>query len=291
MDSQTFPKEPIAIIGTSCRFPGDANTPSKLWDLLCERRDVQSPIPKQRFNADAFYNRNGDKNGCTDVKKAYLLLEDIRAFDAAFFGINPREAEAMDPQQRLLLEAVYEATEAAGLPMEDLKGSDTAVYVGSMTADYHELLMRDPQDMPKYMATGTARSILSNRISYLFDWKGPSMTIDTACSSSLVAVYDAVMALRNGVSRIACAGGVNLILGPEMMISESKLHMLSPTGRSRMWDASANGYARGEGVAAIMMKTLSQALKDGDHIEGIIREIGVNSDGRQFNKNNLALKL
>ncbi|UZP45241.1 hypothetical protein NXS19_013053 [Fusarium pseudograminearum] len=186
----------------------------------------------------------------------------------------------MDPQQRLLLEAVYEATETAGLPIEDLKGSDTAVYVGCMTGDYHEMLMRDPQDMPKYMATGTARSILSNRISYLFDWKGPSMTIDTACSSSLVAVYDAAMALRNGVSRIACAGGVNLILGPEMMISESKLHMLSPTGRSRMWDASANGYARGEGVAAIMMKTLSQALADGDHIEGIIREIGVNSDGR-----------
>ncbi|KAM0360408.1 hypothetical protein ACHAP4_002485 [Fusarium culmorum] len=280
MSSQSFSKEPIAIIGTSCRFPGGASTPSKLWDLLIEKKDVQSSIPPERFNVDAFYSSNGDKNGCTDVKKAYLLAEDIRLFDASFFKINPREAEAMDPQQRLLLEAVYEATETAGLPMEDLKGSDTAVYVGCMTGDYHEMLMREPQDMPKYMATGTARSILSNRISYLFDWKGPSMTIDTACSSSLVAVYDAVTALRNGVSRIACAGGVNLILGPEMMISESKLHMLSPTGRSRMWDASANGYARGEGVAAIMMKTLSQALADGDHIEGIIREIGVNSDGR-----------
>ncbi|XEU96090.1 hypothetical protein FSHL1_001375 [Fusarium sambucinum] len=280
MSSQSFTKEPIAIIGTSCRFPGGANTPSKLWDLLTEKRDVQSHIPPERFNVDAFYSSNGDKNGCTDVKKAYLLSEDIRLFDASFFKINPREAEAMDPQQRLLLEAVYEATETAGLPMEDLKGSDTAVYVGCMTGDYHEMLMRDPQDMPKYMATGTARSILSNRISYLFDWKGPSMTIDTACSSSLVAVYDAVTALRNGVSRIACAGGVNLILGPEMMISESKLHMLSPTGQSKMWDASANGYARGEGVAALVMKKLSQALADGDHIEGIIREIGVNSDGR-----------
>ncbi|SCO56459.1 fusarin C cluster-polyketide synthase/NRPS [Fusarium fujikuroi] len=278
--NQYLPKEPIAIIGTSCRFPGGANTPSKLWDLLCEKRDVQSRIPNDRFNVDAFYSTNGDKNGCTDVKNAYVLSEDIRVFDASFFKINPREAEAMDPQQRLLLEAVYEATEAAGLPMEDLKGSDTAVYVGCMTGDYHEMLMRDPQDMPKYMATGTARSILSNRISYLFDWKGPSMTIDTACSSSLVAVYDAVTALRNGVSKIACAGGANLILGPEMMISESKLHMLSPTGRSRMWDASANGYARGEGVAAIMMKTLSQALADGDHIQGVIREIRVNSDGR-----------
>ncbi|KAF9779409.1 fus1 actin binding activity protein [Fusarium sp. DS 682] len=280
MGNPRLAKEPIAIIGTSCRFPGGANNPSKLWDLICEKRDVQSIIPNDRFNIEGFYSPNGEKSGCTDVKKAYLLSEDIRVFDAAFFKINPREAEAMDPQQRLLLEAVYEATEAAGLPMEDLKGSDTAVYVGCMTGDYHEMLIRDPHDMPKYMATGTARSILSNRISYLFDWKGPSMTIDTACSSSLVAVYDAVTALRNGVSRIACAGGSNLILGPEMMISESKLHMLSPTGRSRMWDASADGYARGEGVAAIMMKTLSHALEDGDHIHGIIREIGVNSDGR-----------
>lgn len=242
---------------------------------------MQTPIPPERFNPDAFYHRNGEKSGCTDVKKAYLLTEDIRSFDASFFKINPREAEAMDPQQRLLLETVYEATEAAGLPYEDLKGSNTAVYVGSMTGDYHEMLLRDPQDMPKYMATGTARSILSNRVSYFFDWKGPSMTIDTACSSSLVAVHEAVTALRLGVSNIACAAGANLILGPEMMISESKLHMLSPTGRSKMWDASANGYARGEGTAAIVMKTLSQALSDGDHVYGIIRETGVNSDGRK----------
>ncbi|KAM6517298.1 Hybrid PKS-NRPS synthetase luc5 [Fusarium solani] len=279
MGAPNSTREPIAIVGTACRFPGGANTPSKLWDLLCEKRDVQTRIPPERFNPDAFYHRNGEKSGCTDVKKAYLLTEDIRAFDASFFKINPREAEAMDPQQRLLLETVYEATEAAGLPYEDLKGSNTAVYVGSMTGDYHEMLLRDPQDMPKYMATGTARSILSNRVSYFFDWKGPSMTIDTACSSSLVAVHEAVTALRLGVSNIACAAGTNLILGPEMMISESKLHMLSPTGRSKMWDASANGYARGEGTAAIMMKTLSQALSDGDHVYGIIRETGVNSDG------------
>ena len=135
---------------------------------------MQTPIPTQRFNVDAFYNRNGEKNGCTNVKDAYLLSEDIRLFDAAFFKTNPREAEAMDPQQRLLLETVYEATEAAGLPYENLEGSDTAVYVGSMTGDYHEMMLRDPQDMPKYMATGTARSILSNRVSYFFDWKGPS---------------------------------------------------------------------------------------------------------------------
>nr|ACS68554.1 hybrid PKS-NRPS protein [Metarhizium anisopliae] len=280
MSQNSIVREPIAVVGVACRFPGEATSPSKLWDLVCEKRDVQKPISSDRFNSDAFYNSNGEASGCTDVKRAYLLSEDIRLFDASFFRTNALEAEAMDPQQRLLLETVYEAIESAGLPLEDLKGSDTAVYVGSMTGDYHEMLLRDPQDMPKYMATGTARSILSNRLSYFFDWKGPSMTIDTACSSSLVAVHEAVTALRLGVSTIACAAGANLILGPEMMISESNLHMLSPTGRSRMWDASANGYGRGEGTAAVIMKTLLQALKDGDYIHGIIRETGVNSDGR-----------
>lgn len=143
-------QESVAIIGSACRFPGGANSPSKLWDLLCEKRDVQQPITSDRFNADAFYNKDGERPGCTDVRRAYLLTEDIRTFDAAFFKTNPREAEAMDPQQRLLLETVYEATEAAGLPYEDLRGSNTAVYVGSMTGDYHEMLLRDPAHMPKY---------------------------------------------------------------------------------------------------------------------------------------------
>ncbi|XP_044716927.1 AMP-binding enzyme domain-containing protein [Hirsutella rhossiliensis] len=280
MNTPVQAREPIAIVGIACRFPGGANSPSKLWDLLCEKRDVQETIPVERFNIDAFYDVNSEKAGCTNARKAYLLSEDIRRFDAAFFQTSPPEAEAMDPQQRLLLETVYEATEDAGLPYQSLKGSNTAVYVGSMTGDYHEMLLRDVQHLPKYMATGTARSILSNRISYFFDWKGPSMTIDTACSSSLVAVHEAVTALRSGVSDVACAAGANLIIGPEMMVSESKLHMLSPTGRSRMWDASADGYARGEGTATVVLKRLSQALKDGDRIHGLIRETGVNSDGR-----------
>ncbi|KAF4595806.1 putative polyketide synthase [Ophiocordyceps camponoti-floridani] len=270
-------EEPIAVVGVACRFPGGANSPSKLWDLLCEKRDVQQTI--SRFNVDGFYDDNGEKSGCTNAKKAYLLSEDIRLFDAAFFRTSPHEAESMDPQQRILLETVYEATEDAGIPLKP-DGSNVAVYVGNMTGDYHEMLLRDPQHLPKYMATGTARSILSNRVSYFFNWKGPSVTIDTACSSSLVAVHEAVTTLRLGVSDVACAAGTNLILGPEMMISESKLHMLSPTGRSNMWSASADGYARGEGVAAVILKTLSRALKDGDHIHALIRATGVNSDGR-----------
>ncbi|KAM6478067.1 putative PKS-NRPS protein [Trichoderma sp. SZMC 28011] len=272
--------EPIAIVGLGCRFPGSSNTPSKLWDLICEKRDILKKIPVDRFNAENYFHEDGERQGLMNVKHAYTLEEDIREFDAAFFKTNAREAEAMDPQQRILLETVYEALESGGFSMSDMQGSDTCVYVGSMTGDYHEMLMRDPQDMPKYMATGTARSILSNRISYFFDWHGPSMTIDTACSSSLVAVHEAVQALRMGTSKVACAAGANLILGPEMMISESKLHMLSPTGRSRMWDAAADGYARGEGFGAVILKTLSQAISDKDNIHCIIRETGVNSDGR-----------
>ncbi|CAK1360631.1 unnamed protein product [Cercospora beticola] len=274
------PPEPIAVVGVGCRFPGGCNTPSKLWDLVCEQRDIQSKIPTERYNSDAFHHEDGSKPGCTNVSHGYFLDEDIRAFDAAFFRMNPAEIEAVDPQQRMLLETVYEALEFAGITMDQLRGTDTAVYVGCMTSDYTEMLLRDPLDFPKYMAPGTARSILSNRISYFYDWHGPSMSIDTACSASLVAIHEAVQALRSGVSRVACAAGSNAILGPENFIIESKLQLLSPTGRSRMWDAAADGYARGEGAAALIMKKLSHALADGDEVYCIIRETGVNSDGR-----------
>lgn len=272
--------EPIAIVGSACRFPGGANAPSKLWDLLREPKDVQMEIPASRFNPDGFYHPDGTHHGTSNVRHSYLLSEDCRQFDAQFFGIKPVEANAIDPQQRILLETTYESIEAAGLQAEKLRGSDTAVYIGLMCGDYADLQLRDPEAFPTYIATGTARSIMSNRISYFFDWHGPCMTIDTACSSSLVAVHHAVQTLRSGTSRIAIAGGSNLCLGPEPYIGESNLAMLSPTGRSRMWDATADGYARGDGVAAVVLKTLSSALKDGDHIECVIRETGVNQDGR-----------
>ncbi|PHH61189.1 hypothetical protein CDD81_712 [Ophiocordyceps australis] len=185
----------------------------------------------------------------------------------------------MDPQQRLLMETVYEAVEAAGLTIEGLKGSDTSVFVGAMSADYDALQLRDLDTMPTYLATGIARSLLSNRISYFFDWHGPSMTIDTACSSSLVAIHHAVRSLRSSESSIAVACGSNVILGPESYIMGSKLKMLSPDGLSRMWDEAANGYARGEGVAAIVLKPLSSAIADGDDIECLVRGTGINQDG------------
>ena len=289
--------EPIAIIGSSCRFPGGATSPAKLWDLLREPQDVLQEIPSNRFDVRGFYHPNSQFPGHTNVQHSYLLDQDVAHFDAQFFNITAGEAVAMDPQQRLLLETVYEGLETAGLTIEGLKGSDTGVYVGVMYGDYESIQYRDLQHVPKHLAigtssisndfylltechTGTARSVVSNRISYFFDWHGPSLTIDTACSSSLVAVHQAVQALRLGEATVALAAGSNLLLGPEPYIHESKLHMLSPDGRSRMWDEGANGYARGDGVGVVVLKTLSQALANEDNIEAVIRETGVNQDGR-----------
>lgn len=278
--SETSVPEPIALIGSGCRFPGEASSPSKLWDLISNPRDLLSEIPKDRFDPKGFYHPNGERHGATNVAHSYLLSEDVRHFDTSFFSINPREAESMDPQHRILLETVYESLESAGLQMKDMQGSETGVYVGLMTNDYHDLQLRDMETIPMYTGTGTTRSILSNRISYFFDWKGPSMTIDTACSSSLIAVHQAVQSLRSGECSVALAAGANLILGPEMYIIESKLHMLSASGRCRMWDEKADGYGRGEGFAAVVLKTLSAAIRDGDKIECVIRETGTNQDGR-----------
>ncbi|KAH7127284.1 hypothetical protein EDB81DRAFT_907428 [Dactylonectria macrodidyma] len=273
-------REPIAIVGSSCRFPGGASSPSKLWELLEKPRDVVQEIPASRFSTKAFHHPDGQHHGSANVKHAYLLNDDPRVFDRDFFAINPKEAEAMDPQQRILLETVYEGLESAGYSIQQLRGSSTAVFVGCMSFDYQFVAIRGIESLPQYHATGTAMSILANRVSYVYDWRGPSATIDTACSSSLVAMHQAVSALRNGDAKMAVAAGSNLILGPEPFIAESKLNMLSPNGRSYMWDAAADGYTRGEGCAVVLLKTLSQALVDGDHIECIVRETGVNSDGK-----------
>ncbi|KAL2163186.1 hypothetical protein VTH06DRAFT_5242 [Thermothelomyces fergusii] len=230
--------------------------------------------------AIAFYHPDGEHHGTTNSPKGYFIDQDHRVFDAAFFNISPKEAEAIDPQQRMLLEVVYEALESAGYSLHQCAGEKIAVFAGLMTADFDTHSQRDELDTSQYYATGNARSIVSNRISYFFDFAGPSMTIDTACSSSLVALHQAILSLRSGDCKMACVAGANLILTPENFIAESSLHMLSPTGHCRMWDAAADGYARGEGIAAIFIKPLSDALADGDRIEAIIRETGVNSDGR-----------
>ncbi|KAF4439073.1 polyketide synthase [Fusarium acutatum] len=275
------PGEPIAVIGSACRFPGGASSPSKLWSLLQSPKDCLRDFPNDRLNLEAFYNKDGEHHGATDVcNKGYLLEEDSRLFDASFFNVNPAEADSMDPQQRLTLETVYESLEAAGYTIEEMQGSLTAVYLGVMTGDYHDIQSRDPEIINRYHPTGTSKSILSNRVSYYFDLRGPSVTMDTACSSSLAALHFATQSLRSGESTTAIAVGVNLIFDAAGYVAESKLHMLSPTSRSRMWDAGADGYARGEGVASVILKPLSEAIRCGDHIECIVRETGMNSDGR-----------
>ncbi|KAK7750074.1 putative Hybrid PKS-NRPS biosynthetic cluster [Diatrype stigma] len=272
--------EPVAITGIGCRFPGGASSPSKLWQILQNPPDLLAEIPSTKFNPNGFYHAEARHHGTSNVLHSYLLKEDPRLFDHEFFNIHPKEAESMDPQQRILLETVYEAIEDAGYSVSELRGSSTAVFVGQMTDDYYDLVNRDVKSAPQYTATGCSRAIVANRVSYFFDWRGPSVNIDTACSSSLVALHMAVQALRNNECQTAVVAGVNLILGPEKYIYESQLSMLSPTGRSRMWDSSADGYARGEGFAAVVLKRLDRAISDNDHIDSIVRETGINQDGR-----------
>ncbi|KAI9035214.1 lovastatin nonaketide synthase [Aspergillus affinis] len=271
--------EPIAIVGSGCRFPGGSLSPSKLWQLLREPRDLRKEIPDDRFSVKSYYHPDKFHHGMTNTTQSYLL-DDIRKFDPQFFNIQPAEADAIDPQQRLLLETVYESMESAGMTLEGLQGTQTAVFVGMMDCEYSDVLTGDLECIPTYTATGTARSINSNRISYFFDWHGPSMTIDTACSSSMMAIQLAAQALRSGDAPVAVAAGSSLIITPNNYLILSNLSMNSADSQSKMWDADADGYARGEGVGVVILKILSQALKDGDHIECVIREICINQDGR-----------
>ncbi|KAI0966351.1 thiolase-like protein [Xylaria arbuscula] len=255
--------EPIAIIGTGCRLPGGANSPSKLWELLKHPVDLLTEVPHTRFDHAAFYHENLEHPGTANVTTAYLLEDDPLVFDNDFFNISAREAAAMDPQQRAILEVVYEAIESAGYSISKLSGSSTGVFVGQMSDDYRDLILRDVDCHSLYAGTGIARSILANRVSYAFDWKGPSINVDTACSYSLVALHQAVQSLRNGECEMAVVAGVNLVFSPELFSFLSSLRMLSPSGRSRMWDASADGYARGECFAAVTIKPLSKAIING----------------------------
>ncbi|KXH44578.1 beta-ketoacyl synthase domain-containing protein [Colletotrichum nymphaeae SA-01] len=250
------PNEPIVVIGSACRFPGGVDSPAKLWELLKEPKDLQSEVPKERFNIDAFYHPDDSHHGRTNARHGYFLDETPRAFDASFFNIQAGEAESIDPQQRLLLETTYDAVAAAGYGLHDLRGSDTAVYVGLMTHDFELVKVNDISYSPTYFATGAATSIASNRLSYFFDWHGPSFL--SSCGAS-------------------CGATTEERIEQDSYSSWLEFDLVS---KSRMWDAAADGYARGEGVATVVLKTLSQALLDGDSIECVIRETGINQDGR-----------
>ncbi|MCI0394193.1 MAG: AMP-binding protein, partial [Chloroflexi bacterium] len=270
--------EPIAVIGLGCRFPG-APDPDAFWQLLHDGVDAIREVPPDRWDVDAFYAAKDGVRGKMNTRWGGFL-DQIDHFDPRFFGIAPREASRMDPQQRLLLEVAWEALENAGLIPGDLAESATGVFVGISSYDYSRLQFSDPGQIDAYAGTGNAHSIAANRLSYLLDLRGPSLAVDTACSSSLVAMHLAIQSLRNGESDLALAGGVNLLLAPELTITFSQARMMAADGRCKTFDARADGYVRGEGCGLVVLKRLSDALHDGDNVLAVLRGSAVNQDGR-----------
>ncbi len=273
-------REPIAIIGAGCRLPGDADDVESFWRLMHDGVDAISRYPSERWDIDELYDPDTEVPGKIATREGGFIRS-IDRFDPAFFGIAPREAQGMDPQQRLLLEVTWEALEHAGQAPDRLEKSATGVYIGSCSTDYTYLQVKagDPTLLDAHFTSGIAHSVLSGRISYLLGLQGPSLTIDTACSSSLVAVHLACQALRSGECRMALAGGVNLILAPDLFIALSHSRMLAPDGRCKTFDAAADGFARGEGCGVVVLKRLSDARADGDRILAVIRGSAVNQDG------------
>nr|CAD19087.1 StiC protein [Stigmatella aurantiaca Sg a15] len=272
--------EPIAIIGMGCRFPGGADTPEAFWRLLRDGVDATRQVPADRWDADALYDADPDAPGKIYARRGGFL-EHVDHFDAEFFGIAPREAKSIDPQQRLVAEVSWEALESAGYASARLSGSATGVFIGAGIDDYAQFQLRsdDLEQIGPYAGTGTSLCFTAGRVSYLLGLQGPSLMVDTACSSSLVAVHLAMQSLRNGECRMALAGGVNLILSPEISIFLSRSHALAPDGRCKTFDALADGYARGEGCGVIVLKRLSDAQQDKDRILAVIRGSAVNHDG------------
>ncbi|KAF7713846.1 Polyketide synthase [Penicillium ucsense] len=271
---------PIAVIGMGCRLPGGASSPEKLWEMLAEGRSGWGEVPAERWNWKSFYHPHNEAKEALNSKSGYFLEQDIGAFDAKFFNIAAYEAHAMDPQQRILLETTYEALENAGVPLESLKGSNTCVYVGLYARDYDRMGFKDLPQITKLHITGTGEAVVSNRISYLFDLKGASATIDTGCSGSMVALHQACQNLRTGESNMAIVGGTQLLLHPDQAIAMSTVGMVNPHGRCFVFDSRGSGYARGEGVGTIVLKRLDDAIAAGDPIHAVIRNSGLNQDGK-----------
>jgi len=270
--------EPIAIIGMGCRFPGGANSPEAFWELLSRGKEVIVPVPSQRWDAEAYYDENPDLPNKTYARYGGFI-DAVDQFDAQFFGMTPREAIALDPQQRLLLEVSWEALENAGIAPQKLTGTQTGVFVGIGLDDYAKRQIKQQIPIDAYTGSGNAFCFASGRLSYFLGLQGPSLAIDTACSTSLVTVHLACQSLRNRESNLALAGGVSLMLSPEVTLYLSKTRALSPDGRCKTFDKDANGYVRGEGCGMVVLKRFSDAISDGDNILGVIRGSAVNQDG------------
>ena len=278
--SEALRHAPLAIVGAACRFANGIEDPEALWRALRDGADQVCDIPRDRWDADAYYDPDPKVPGKMVLRRGGFLKQgDL--FDAGFFGISPREAAGIDPQQRLLLEATWEALESAGIPADRLAGTSTGVFVGITINDYeqlvHEIAVRDADI---YSSTGTALNAASGRISFTLGLQGPCVSVDTACSSSLVALHLACQSLRAGESDLALAGGVNVILTPDGMVMFSKWGMMAPDGRCKTFDAAADGFVRAEGCAVVAVKRLADAVAAGDPILAVIRGSAVNSDGR-----------
>jgi phthiocerol/phenolphthiocerol synthesis type-I polyketide synthase B len=271
--------EPIAVIGVGCRFPGEITGPDALWQFLCAGRSAVGEVPPDRW---APYDDGSPEVAAilAHTTRQGSFLAGIDAFDAEFFDISTREAAKMDPQQRLLLEVAWEALEHAGIPASSLRRSQTGVFAGACYTDYGYLATHDLTSVDAWNNPGGALSIIANRLSYFLDLRGPSVTVDTACSSSLVAVHLACQSLRLGDSDLALAAGVNLLLSPAVFRAFDQTGALSPTGACHVFDADADGFVRGEGCGVVVLKRLSDALRDGDRLLAVVRGSAVNSDGR-----------
>ena len=270
---------PLAIVGMACRFPGGVKDVASYWELLIHRRSGIEEIPPDRWDWRKFYHPNPEVPGYMTTKWGGFI-DEYKSFDPSFFGISPREANQMDPQQRWLLETSWEAFEDAGLVPQRLKDRRVGVFVGISSHDYVDVQRNENNTSDAHTGTGNALSVAANRLSYFYDFQGPSMAVDTACSSSLTAVYLACQSIWGGDASIAVVGGTNNLLHPAIYISFSKASMLSPDGRCFTFDHRANGYVRGEGVGVVIIKPLAEAQADNDRVYAVIRSAVANQDGR-----------
>ncbi len=277
-----LPKNPddrIAIVGIGCRFPGGADSPQALWELLTGAVDASGPIPDGRWAPQRAQSRE-NAAVLSRVTTNGAFLDDISGFDAAFFGISATEARQLDPQQRMALEVAWEALEHAGIPASGLAGSDTGVFIGVGTDDYGRRLLEDLPGVEAWTGIGSSLCGVPNRISYTLDLRGPSLAVDTACSSSLVALHQACASLLSGEVPVALAGGVMLMAGPGLTTVLDLAGAISPDGRSKAFDEAADGYGRGEGCGIVVLKRLADARRDGDRVIALVRGSAVHQDGR-----------